>query len=145
MREKVNYNKKDHWFGPRPGQSLKKSSSVFFIFRSVSDGAVAQAIEHPSKGPWSQCYSTDVGSKHAAAKGGRKNPNNAICCSRCKGRCSEKKSLAQLVQLLFDPHSNSFSSQLQKKVPMWSWSRMAASESVAHPLYSMQSLWVMLR
>ena len=47
------------------------------------------------------------------------------------------------VQLLFDPHSNSFSSHIKKKVPMWSWPRRAASESVAHPFYSMQSLWVM--
>ena len=42
--------------------------------------AVAQLVERPSKDTvW--CHSTDVGSNHAAASGGMKNPTSAISCS----------------------------------------------------------------
>ena len=49
-----------------------------------SRSAVAQFVEHSSTGAGSWCNSTDMGSKHSAAQGGRKNPSSAICCSRCK-------------------------------------------------------------
>ena len=46
-------------------------------------GVVAQLVERPSKVTvW--CNSTDVGSNHAAASGGMKNPSSAIRCSRYK-------------------------------------------------------------
>ena len=42
---------------------LKQSSQAMFVMISRR-GAVAQSVEHPSKGPGSRCNSTDMGSNH---------------------------------------------------------------------------------
>ena len=58
------------------GQSCREQVKMCSL---ASRGAVAQSGERPSKGP-SLVQLADVGSNHAAAKGGRqKNPSSAIC------------------------------------------------------------------
>ena len=64
LREKVNENiKKISGSPPGLGNLFKNPLQSFSSLAQL----VAQANEHPSKGPWSRCNSTDVGSKHAAA------------------------------------------------------------------------------
>ena len=46
-------------------QDMKRGPLIYLLM--ICRSAVAQLVEHPSKGPRSQYNSTDVGSNHAAA------------------------------------------------------------------------------